>query len=103
VSECVFTGPLPRTGHGADHIENTSSVVRMRVYGPFPSTGYGSDHIENTFSNTFSIVACPYFGRCLEMGLRVTILIPNFRRCGLIVRIGNPIVMFYNLRKEEIS
>jgi hypothetical protein len=25
LSECVFIGPLPSTGHGADHIENTSS------------------------------------------------------------------------------
>jgi hypothetical protein len=25
----VFTVPLPSTGHGADHIENTSSVVRI--------------------------------------------------------------------------
>jgi hypothetical protein len=48
LSECVFIGPLPSTGRGADHTENTSS-------------------------NTFSIVACSYFGRCLEMGLYVTI------------------------------
>jgi hypothetical protein len=27
VSDCVSMGPLPSTGHGADHIENTSSVV----------------------------------------------------------------------------
>jgi hypothetical protein len=32
VSESVFIGPLPSTGHDADHIENTSSVVRMHVY-----------------------------------------------------------------------
>jgi hypothetical protein len=43
--------------------------------GPFPNTGNGADHIENTFSNTFAIVACVYFGRCLEMGLHVTIYI----------------------------
>jgi hypothetical protein len=32
VSECVFIGQLPSTGHGVDHTENTSSIVRMRVY-----------------------------------------------------------------------
>jgi hypothetical protein len=39
-----------------------------------PSNGHGADHIENNFCNTFSIVACAYFGRCLEMGLHVTVL-----------------------------
>jgi hypothetical protein len=47
----VFSDPLPRNGHGADHIENNSC-------------------------NTFPIVACAYFGRCLEMCLHVTIFIP---------------------------
>jgi hypothetical protein len=65
VSECVFIGPLPSIGYGADHIESTSSVVRMRD---------GADYIENTSSNTFCIAACAYFGRCLEMGLHVTII-----------------------------
>jgi hypothetical protein len=46
--ECVFIGPLPSTGHGADHIENTSP-------------------------NTFPMTACAYFGRCLERGIHVTI------------------------------
>jgi hypothetical protein len=60
--ECVFIGPLPSTGHGADHIENTSS-------------------------NTFSIVAFAYFGRCLEMGLHVTILeVFYIVTCGLSLR-----------------
>jgi hypothetical protein len=45
--ECVFIGQLPSAGHGADHVENTS--------------------------NTFSIFACAYFGRCLEMGLYVAV------------------------------
>jgi hypothetical protein len=31
VSEYVSIGPLPSTGHGADHIENTYSVARMRI------------------------------------------------------------------------
>jgi hypothetical protein len=44
--------------------------------GPLPSTGPGADHMENTSSNTFSIVVCAYFGRCLEMGLNVTVLYP---------------------------
>jgi hypothetical protein len=39
LSKCVFIGLLPSSGNGADHIENASS-------------------------NTFSIVACSYFGRC---------------------------------------
>jgi hypothetical protein len=34
VSECVFIGQLPSIGHGADNIENTSSVVRMGVHRP---------------------------------------------------------------------
>jgi hypothetical protein len=37
----------------------------MFIY-PLPSTGYGANHIENGSSNTFSIVACAYFWRCLE-------------------------------------
>jgi hypothetical protein len=47
---------------------------------PLPSTGNGEDHIENTSSNTVSIVACGYFGRCLEMGLHVTIYIYMYVR-----------------------
>jgi hypothetical protein len=43
--------------------------------GPLPSTGHGVDHIENTSSNTPSNVACAYFGRCLEMRLRVIIYV----------------------------
>jgi hypothetical protein len=35
VSECVFIGPLPSTGYGADHMRNTSTVVRIVV---LPST-----------------------------------------------------------------
>jgi hypothetical protein len=38
-----------------------------------PSTGHGAGHVENTSSNTFSIVACAYFGRCLVMGLHITV------------------------------
>jgi hypothetical protein len=40
---------------------------------PLPSNGHEEDHIENTSCNTYSIVACAYFGRCLEMGLHATI------------------------------
>jgi hypothetical protein len=40
---------------------------------PLPSDGHGADHIENTFCNTFPVVGCLYFGRCLEMGLYVTV------------------------------
>jgi hypothetical protein len=49
---------------------------------PLPSNGHGADHIENASCNTFSIVACAYFGRCLEMGLHVTIIgIRRFSSC----------------------
>jgi hypothetical protein len=34
LSECVSIGRLPSTGHGADHTENISAVVRMRVHWP---------------------------------------------------------------------
>jgi hypothetical protein len=40
---------------------------------PLPSTRHGADHMEKTSCNTCSIFACAYFGRCLEMGLYVTI------------------------------
>jgi hypothetical protein len=50
--ECMFTDPLPSTGHDADNIENTSS-------------------------NTFSTVAYAYFGRCSEMGLHITVYSKN--------------------------
>jgi hypothetical protein len=38
-----------------------------------PSNENCADHIENTSCNAFSIVADAYFGRCLEMGLHVTV------------------------------
>jgi hypothetical protein len=38
-----------------------------------PSNVQGADHIENTYCNTFSIVACAYFGHYLEMAVHVTI------------------------------
>jgi hypothetical protein len=56
-----------------------SQVWNSRVYfcgnvfsDPLPSNGHGADNIENTSCSTFSIVACAYFGRCLEMGRYVT-------------------------------
>jgi hypothetical protein len=36
-----------------------------------PSSGHGADHIENTTYST--IFACPYFGCCLDLDLHVTI------------------------------
>jgi hypothetical protein len=44
---------------------------------PLPSNGQGAVHIRvhNASCNTFSIVACAYFVRCLQMGLHVTILL----------------------------
>jgi hypothetical protein len=56
----------------------TDSGRTSRI-GPLPRTGHGTGHVENIFSNTFFFtVACAYFGRCLEMGLRVTIQKYNF-------------------------
>jgi hypothetical protein len=46
---------------------NNVFIVTLR------STGHGPDHMEDTSSSAFSIVACAYFGRCLEIGLHVTI------------------------------
>jgi hypothetical protein len=68
--QSLFTAPLP---------SNRSPIVpRVFYYGnvlsdPLPCNGHGADHIENTSCITFSVVACAYFGRCLEMGLYVTV------------------------------
>jgi hypothetical protein len=43
------------------------SHVRMRVHLPITTVGHGMDHIQNASSNTFSVVACAYFGHCLEI------------------------------------
>jgi hypothetical protein len=48
----VFTDPLPSNRHGADH-----------------------KRVDNTSCNTSPIVAFAYFGRCLEMGLHIAILL----------------------------
>jgi hypothetical protein len=58
---------------GMDLRENTCHVSECVFIGPLPSAEHGEDHIENTSSNYFSIVACAHFGRCLEMGVHVTI------------------------------
>jgi hypothetical protein len=42
---------------------------------PLPSNGYGAGHMENTSCNTFSIVACSYFGNCLEIIIIIIIII----------------------------
>jgi hypothetical protein len=66
----LFTVPLP---------SNRSPIVpRVCFCGnvfsdPLPNNGHVTDWIENNSCNTFSVVACGYFGRCLEMGLTVTI------------------------------
>jgi hypothetical protein len=75
-SEGIFTAPLPSNG---------SIRCRGNMFSdPLPSNGHGANHKENTSCNPFSIVVCAYFGRCLEVGLHVTIwkgtcaLISNF-------------------------
>jgi hypothetical protein len=70
--QSLFTVPLP---------SNRSPIVpRVCFCGnvfrdPFTSNGHGVDHIENNSFNSFFIAACTYFGRCLEMGLQVTIYV----------------------------
>jgi hypothetical protein len=59
--------------HGADHIENTFSIVRMRVCWPAAQHWAWRGPHRNTSSNTLSIVVCAYFGQCLEIGLHVTV------------------------------
>jgi hypothetical protein len=55
------------------HSNGYISRPRNVISDPLPSNGHGADHIENTSCNTFSIIACAYFGRRLEMGLHDTI------------------------------
>jgi hypothetical protein len=67
VSECVFIGPLPALAMAHD-IENTSVVVKMRVYWPVAQHwAWRRPH------NTFSIVAWAYLERFLEMSVHVTV------------------------------
>jgi hypothetical protein len=74
--------PVTSTGHGADHIENTSSVVRMHVYWPVAQHwAWGGPHGKYFFQYPF-YCCVRYFGRCLEMGLHVTIsTAQNSMRC----------------------
>jgi hypothetical protein len=57
-----------------------------------PSNWNGADHIENTSCSTFSIVACAYFGRCLDMGIHDTIrlciyhIFLNTKQSSMLVR-----------------
>jgi hypothetical protein len=46
------------------------------------SNVHGTDQIENTSCNTIPIVACAYFGRCLEMGLLVTLQTSFYNPAG---------------------
>jgi hypothetical protein len=69
--QSLFTAPFP---------SNRSPTVPRVCFcwnvfsDSLPSNGHGVDYIENNSCNTFSIVACTYFGHCVEMGLHVTIL-----------------------------
>jgi hypothetical protein len=71
----VFTTPLPLA---VDVIFRAFPSAGM-FSDPLPRNGHGADHIGNTSRNTFSIIACAYFGRCLEMGLHVTELSSHLR------------------------
>jgi hypothetical protein len=67
--QSLFTTPLP---------SNRSIFPRVCFCGnvlddPLSSNGHGADHIQNNSCNTVSVVACAYCGRCLEMGLHVTV------------------------------
>jgi hypothetical protein len=72
----VYTAPLPSNRYP---IFQRICFCGYVFNDPVPSNGHGADHIENTSCNTFSISACTYFGRCLEMGLYVTILIQPYQ------------------------
>jgi hypothetical protein len=70
-----------------------------------PSNGHSADYIENTSCNTFSIVACAYFGRCLEKGLHVTILsflhYNETENCYLMV-ISLRIILYLTVKKSSV-
>jgi hypothetical protein len=57
---------------GSDFTENTCHALEYMFIGPLPRTGHAADQIGNT-SNAFSIVACACFERCLELGLHAAI------------------------------
>jgi hypothetical protein len=48
-------------------------LSRMSVYWTVTQQWIYANHIENTSCDAGSIVTCAYFGRCLELGLDVTI------------------------------
>jgi hypothetical protein len=68
--DSLFTAPLPSSRSIAPRV----CFCRNVFSDPLPSDGHSADHIENASCNTFSVEVCTYFGRCLEMGLRVTVL-----------------------------
>jgi hypothetical protein len=81
VDKSLFIAPLP---------SNIFPIVSRACFcgnvfsDPLPINGHGADHIENNSCNTFSIVACAYFGRGLEMGLRVTYIVILARKANLL-------------------
>jgi hypothetical protein len=77
VSRVRVRSHWPVTQHLTWRGPHREHLVRRGVYQPLLSTGHGADHIENTSSNTFPVVACAYYGRCLEMCLYVTISLCN--------------------------
>jgi hypothetical protein len=83
--ECVFIGPLPSNGYMWTTCKTPILLSEYVFTGLLPSTGHGANHIENTSAKIFSIVACAYFGRCLEMGLHVTIYYLYGAHCNTIL------------------
>jgi hypothetical protein len=78
-NECLLAR-YPALGMARTTQKTSLPLLEWVFIVPLPSIGHGADHIENTSSNIFAIVACAYFGRCLEMGLHVTVLKLDFRR-----------------------
>jgi hypothetical protein len=67
--QSMFTAPLPSSGFLVLRIYFCGNMLSD----PLPSNGHGADYIENNCYNSYSIVSYMYFGRCLEMGVHVTI------------------------------
>jgi hypothetical protein len=88
IETSLFVASYDSQGHGGGIRPRFHTVVGWDIFG-FSLHSLGSDHstedvaqqwiyakhIENTSCDTGSIVAYAYFGRCLEMGPHVTLLL----------------------------